>query len=1134
MANDKPDYYPPPGGNHGPFNSGVPGVHGSGLSPKQANKPTQLTAQAAPPAGIIGTAKRGPAFVPMVIGGLSDFEVIFGDTKEQLGEAPTENGYFDVANPDIQRYTIKNQGPFAAKQWFDNGGQTVVYVRTLGAGNCRGRTTQGGNEGRIENAGFVVGQEIINTGTNVIGPNPYAGSTSTTPGAPGRAYFLAALMSESNGSTIFSDAGIQKSGENIAHPILRGVLFAPSGVVLSLSSNLEPNNVATTTAAKGTFGTSNDGGCPIGTVDIWDAKERFVMILNGHKNTDEYPNVITASFNLNAKASVGLGFQPPLKSIYFGDVFNTDPAKIQQAGHYLHTHYEIPSTFTQLTGSGIVDNTLTFPGDGLEPLAFLLTSSVVHNTGTITIASDGTVGVPNFENFQDRFSGGFSPFVVSQKIGGKNYDLFRFHTINQGESAVSEMKITIRDILPPDGPDDKFCKFSIDVRGGFDSEQAQQFLHTFPDVDLNPNSDRYIAKIIGDQNTFYDFDASNTGRKIVVEGDYPLQTQLLRVEISAAVKKAEFPNALPVGFRGIYHLVTSGSANTGAILTGSLSSAASLTNLQAGISTDILQRVVQPPLSLRERLGDWYAPTIIGTGQVKSPSMALVPPWGMQYERKSHPERLNAESKLAIGNINQLVFFPHFHTSLQNPWVGDNHGTADIGGCVLDADRFNNNFFTLEKIAVITGSTTNNRSEELPDPSEWLAARYIRNGKLPSELYKKTAGATSDKVRFVDPEKDLHDDESRPYLRFTLPIMGGFDGLNIFNKEKASMTDVAIRRERDDASQAGKKDCTTAAYLESLEILKSKTTNDMQLLCIPGISHPAITNPAIGVCEEKNNALFLMEIEKYDDTNTPVTGVIQDLGYNTLGLTNTITRFEQRVIGSSYVAAYFPSVLIDYESKERKLSATAAALGAIARNDTATGVHAGPIGPKRSTILGSTQVNVDLDSIDSKRMIAVNINPIKSVVPNTDDSAAYLYSQKTTVVNPGGKKENGLDRISTRRLMLDIRRSIRNIARLYLFDAASTATVQKFRVEAKNYLNGLQADNVIGDYKIVLDEATMASMTTVNPTLAAALNSSQNPRMQNTTSKLGIEFNTIRGVLFIKLATSEVVVRIEFDNNEDL
>ena len=86
------------------------------------------------PAGIVGTSMKGPAFVPVTVGNLSDWYSKFGTT----------NG--------------KMFGPLAVVEWLRNA-QSVTYLRVLGAGDGRERDM---TTGRVHSAGFTVGEEQPN------------------------------------------------------------------------------------------------------------------------------------------------------------------------------------------------------------------------------------------------------------------------------------------------------------------------------------------------------------------------------------------------------------------------------------------------------------------------------------------------------------------------------------------------------------------------------------------------------------------------------------------------------------------------------------------------------------------------------------------------------------------------------------------------------------------------------------------------------------------------------------------------------------------------------------------------------------------------------------------------------------
>jgi len=260
------------------------------------------------PAGVVGTAQEGPAFIPLTFGNYSDFTSVFGKS-------------------DGEKF-----GPLAVQQWLSNA-QALTYLRVLGAGDGNKRNI---STGVVTNAGFTVGDRTIQD-NGLAGNNRYA--TDGDGSVLGRTYFLGCFMSQSNGSTIFSDAGIQTLGNKKAAPILRGVLLAPSGVYLTL--NTKHAAVTSNTPAKGSTALNPAtslprAGAATGSVNI--ASQEFILLMNGYTNTDAAKKTyITASFDMTSPN-------------YFANVFNTNPLKIEEEGHLLYGNFDIYPTLAATTG----------------------------------------------------------------------------------------------------------------------------------------------------------------------------------------------------------------------------------------------------------------------------------------------------------------------------------------------------------------------------------------------------------------------------------------------------------------------------------------------------------------------------------------------------------------------------------------------------------------------------------------------------------------------------------------------------------------------------------------------------------------------------------------------------------------
>lgn len=991
--------------------------------------PTQ-TGPSGIPAGVIGTAKQGRAFVPITVATFADFVAEFGGT-------------------DSTQF-----GPLAMREWlaYANAG---TYVRTLGVGDAKKRNASG----TVTNAGFVVGEQLVRQSTGQLAENPFAGDASTQ-GGPGRLHLLAALMEQTAGSTIFTEAGLGST-----QPIVRGVLLAPSGVNLTLSSSIG-NAVYTqdnlpfgapgkdNKAAKFTVGSAgNDAGSTVGDVNIAAGRQEFVMLQNGHTHTDAFPTVLTASFD-------------PEAANYFGNVFNSDPNKLQQAGHLLYAHYDIHPTLAVISGSTKVGAKFEPSANKViegvqikkESLALLLTASVARNTGTDTI--------PNFENFQDRFSTAKFPAVISQEFGDDNKDLFQIHCLDDGAIGNHRVKVSIENINKSTNVNNKFGTFDLLVRDYYDEDTNPKVLERFNKLSLNPNDERYIARVIGDYHIFYDFDKRIGGQKLVVEGSYPNASNYIRVAPSVSLETGEIPaEALPIGFRGPTHLVTSGSSILKGIDTA-------VTNFVSDLT---IGETVQPPIPYRRTIAQGKSPK-------KRVNSSLY--WGVQTTRVTSLTEPNSSTSFNESIDSFGKYFPDHLVSVQPFAVGNNPGVADQGSTILDCDRFNNNKFSLERIQVIT------TADDKADSEQWAAATYRRDGVATANM-NDIDGTSSSSTRLISVDKDFGLLSARKYLRFTMLPQGGFDGLNIFDLEKSKLSDEAIRREMTFENQGLINGPTVAAYRKAVEVLGERSDVDIQLLAIPGIRQPAVTDFAIDTVEERFDAMYIMDVPVIDNLGTPVSSSAQ-----TVSVLNSSTTFQARNLDTSFAAAYFPDVILEDPSTgaAAQVPPSVVVLGAFGLNDSVAFPWYAPAGFTRGALRNvvETQVKLNRDNLDT--LYEVDVNPITSF-PQSQD--VVVFGQKTLLA-----AQSALDRVNVRRLLIDIRRQVRKIGDTFLFEPNRESTLAKFSAAVTPILTRIQAQQGLERFKVQIDTTT--------------------------TTQADIENNTVRGKIFLQPVRSVEFISLDF------
>jgi len=855
------------------------------------------------------------------------------------------------------------------------------------------------------------------------------------------------------------------NGNAAAHPIIRGVLLAPDGVTLTLSSSVVSHNSASAiTATAGVYASKPDsttdscGGALIGSVDINTSE--FVMLLNGLKQTDsEGKNVLTASFD-------------PAATNYFTNVFNTDPLKIESKGHYLYRHYDIYNAEAVVTASGLQGMSLTVNASNtaLEEAAFILTGAAGRNAGSST--------QPNYENFEDRFRTAFSPWIISQKFGGAAKNIFKIHCLDDGVYPNDKLKISIENIQKSINPNEKFGKFDLVLRKFGDDDRNIQALESYRGLSLDPESTRYIARVIGDMNTYYDFDQRPGSQKLVTAGKFPNASNYIRVEMATEVDDGEISqNVLPLGFRGPHHLVTSGTDSSGNRLLVSTSSITP-SDVMYVSQSQWKDRAIEPPVPFRKNVA-------VGTGISKQSDGQLY--WGVQFEpvdKLTEPNK-NDSPILQKSPIESFTnYMPMFHTSYRNPWVGDNAGTADDGGIVLDSDIFNNNKFTLENVQVATNSS------DVVDSKEWQAATYQRDGSLASSVTK--ADGTTQTGRFLDVSKDFGDLASKGYFKFSLFTQGGFDGINVFNEDKARLLDPAIKLEMGDTTnQGGTSGPTISAYRKAVDILKEKSDTDFQLLAIPGIRQTQVTDYTVEAIEDRFDAFYVMDIRQFDELNLEITGSSSGQP----SVTYTVQNFKNRGLDSSFAGAFFPDVTVRDSTTKTNVTVppSVAVLGAFGLNDRVAHPWFAPAGFARGA-LDASQVNVRTNRNNLDELYDAKINPLAEF---PGQGGPTIWGQKTLLA-----KASALDRINVRRLLIEVRRQVRNIARKFIFEPNREKTLARFSGAVNPILNRIQQQQGLDRFMVQIDTST--------------------------TTQLDVDNNTVRGKIMLQPTRSLEFISLDF------
>ena len=856
---------------------------------------------------------------------------------------------------------------------------------------------------------------------------------------------------------LFGPQSIQfVGGGGGASAIIRGVLMMPQGVrpALAVNSGLNAGSFAeyddtnTRSAAYGKSFGSTDGtdltGYLVGKVDT--SSQGFDLLLNGYSNLDN-PAKISCSFD-------------PDSDSYFAKVLNTDPTRIEELGHYLYAHWDVDSNVAIPSNSGLTHGGAQLSGAYADMIGFVMQGE-----------GDGS-SLPDYDSFEQRFQTAKTPWIVSQfssvsdntsprprsAAEGGAKKLFRLHALDDGAVGNTQFRLLVSD-LRYNGEND-YGTFTLSLEK-FDSDPVKgETLISWKKADLNPDSSNFIGRLIGDEHKYYDFDADADKQRIKTRGSYALKNSYVRIELSDELKQGLVPpSALPSGFQGHSYVRTA--------LTDNFLEQSTIENDKAKrVFTDVNNDATSV-LSSAQVLPLDYVNSIsrLISGSVEEADSDL--PWGVKlsYRENDHTKKKELVEQVFNKSIKSWTkFFPSIG---QNPTLGSGDS----------ADTFQESLFSLEKILI-------------PDTSVDASSKRILNWD--GSLYKRGSyDPIVGNERFVTISEDAKGSNVK-YLKFRCLFQGGFDGVNIFDEEKAELTSLASLREGQDEGGAKKfTGPTVMAYRRAIDVLADKSAAEFQLLSVPGQRASQVTDYAINACEERFDALLVMDIveksaESYDIESLDVRPHVR----------NTISEFEERTLDTSFAAAYFPDIVMRRPSDDAPviMPPSVGMMGVMSRNDSIADPWFAPAGLNRGRLGAiATQVQMNRDLLDE--LYDADINPI--YVPAGRDQEVYAFGQKTLL-----QDASALDRINVRRLLIDIRRKVKKVGEQLLFEPNRESTLAKFSSLVEPIMADVQQRRGVVRYKVQIDTTT--------------------------TTQSDVENNTIRGKIYLQPTKSVEFISLDF------
>jgi uncharacterized protein len=236
-------------------------------------------------------------------------------------------------------------------------------------------------------------------------------------------------------------------------------------------------------------------------------------------------------------------------------------------------------------------------------------------------------------------------------------------------------------------------------------------------------------------------------------------------------------------------------------------------------------------------------------------------------------------------------------------------------------------------------------------------------------------------------------------------------------------------------------------YTDALNLLNNEDEYDYEILVIPGVTiqnGSSAVAQAISTVTNRGDAIAVVDTRNYGST-----------------LNQTITSAGTQ--DSSYAATYWPWVQVLSNETGKLVWAPASTVipGVYATNDRIGAEWFAPAGFNRGGVGGVIQAERKLSPSDRDKLYLGKVNPIATF----PGQGPVIFGQKTLQT-----KATALDRINVRRLLIELKRTIGNVAEGLLFEQNTAATRNRFLNQVSPYLESIQQRQGLYAYRVVMDE----------------------------------------------------------------
>jgi hypothetical protein len=405
--------------------------------------------------------------------------------------------------------------------------------------------------------------------------------------------------------------------------------------------------------------------------------------------------------------------------------------------------------------------------------------------------------------------------------------------------------------------------------------------------------------------------------------------------------------------------------------------------------------------------------------------------------------------------ITPKIFYKTYYAQnerIAKIYLGESASAYDGPGIV--GDGINQNFFNF-----------NGYNNSSADPSGYTKSKGFHmdvnatGSSYNGWQFEAGAGSFENVNDILDPLNPYYTLASR---KFTVAPSGGFDGWNV-NRDQRSYGDLYRPGGIFDGVAPTELDLTVTdfvAWQTAINTLSNPEAVTINVLATPGINwsdeNILVQDTIEMVTKQRTDTLYVID--------APDIEVPQTIGNNqdVLAAQDIVDLLDAAGIDTNYACTYFPWIQMrDTQNNVNVyIPPTGEVVKAMAFTDNTSFPWFAPAGLQRGTTdARKSKYKMSLAARDI--LYAGRINPMADFA----DAGTAIFGQKTLQVI-----DSALNRINVRRLLLQLKVLIANIAIRLVFEQNDQTTIDQFLSKATPILDTIQRERGLYDFRIKMDD----------------------------------------------------------------